>query len=76
MRVTRDGLIVHRDIYGAIAGLTASIEVRTHLHVEHQVPYEYGLTPLVDGAERDILHILHQTLRQVTTVIPSADAGF
>ena len=70
MRVAGYGLVVERYVHGTVAGLAASVEVGAHVHVEHEVPHEYRLAPLVDGAQRNVLHVLHQSLRQVAAVIP------
>ena len=74
MRVASDGLIIHRDINSTKTSLATTIQVGAHVHIEHQVPYQHSLTPLVNSAQSNVLHILHKALREVTTIVPCANA--
>src|SRR3712207_9029396 len=76
MRVVLQCLVVVEDVHGAITSLTTAVKIGSHLLVEHEVPHENGLTPLVNGAEGDVLYVGREALGQVTTVVPCTDTAF
>ena len=63
--VETDVLVVGGTAKGVAAAVAAKAEgadVWSHVHIQHQIPNQHGLTPLVNGAQSNILHILNQAL--------------
>ena len=76
MRVAGVGAVVRRiDVDGTEAGLATTVEVGTHVGVEHEVPDDDGLAHAVDRTQGHILHIGHQAGSEVATVVPGADGA-
>ena len=70
VRVVGDvAVIVPVDVHCSIAGLASAFTVGASVGVEHEIPHDDSLAPIVHGTQRHLLHVLYQSFLQ----IPSMD---
>ena len=77
MRIARYILIIClTNVHGAITCLAAPLAIWPFVSIKHQVPYNDALAPIVDGAQCNFTHILHQTFFKIASIIPFSNGCF
>ena len=74
--VSERSVIAVVDVYRAITGLAAAVEIGLHISVEHEVPYHHRTAITLHTTERQLVHVADQSGAEHAAIIPFADRGF
>ena len=72
VRVQSVALVVVGYVDGSVAGLATAVEVGSLVHVEHEVPHQYGAAVLQRGGNSHVLHVRNEACAEVAAIVPLA----